>query len=128
MRSEGELIESLGIVAYTASDMERLGAAPVFESVFARMADRVSGFVLSFDVDVCDPLEAPGVEYPERGGLTFREMRLLAEMASEASGLMCIEVVEAVPNLDAAGATSRLAASFIRWVVRGSPLRPATLG
>jgi arginase len=79
--------------------------------------------VLSFDVDACDPLDAPAVEYPERGGLTFREARLIAEYAAEASNLLSLEAVEAIPELDRDARTSGLAVSFIRSAVLGRPVR-----
>jgi arginase len=122
LRAERELIESLGMVAYTATDVERFGIAEICERVFRYMEDAVSGFVLSLDVDACDPTEAPGVEYRERGGLTFREVRLIAEYAADAEGLVCVEVVEVNPELDQDARTSRLAASFIRSVVTGRPV------
>ena len=40
----------------------------VCDRAFSRLADRVSGFAFSFDVDALDPLEAPGVQWPARGG------------------------------------------------------------
>ena len=123
LRSERELIESRGMVAYTATDVERLGIAAICERVFQHMADAVAGFVLSFDVDACDPSEAPGVEYPERGGLTFREAKLLAEYTADAAKLVCLEVLEVNPDLDQDARSSRLAVSFIRSVVEGRPVR-----
>lgn len=122
LRSERELIESHGMVAYTATDIDRFGIAEICGRVFGHMADAVSGFVLSFDVDACDPSEAPGVEYPERGGLTFREARFIAEYAADAAGLVCVEVVEVNPQLDRDARSSHLAVSFIRSVVTGRPV------
>lgn len=123
LRSERELIESHGMVAYTATDIDRFGIAEICGRVFGHMADAVSGFVLSFDVDACDPSEAPGVQYRERGGLTFREARLIAEYAADATRLVCVEVVEVNPELDRDARSSHVAVSFIRSVVTGRPVR-----
>jgi len=126
LRSERELIESRGMVAYTATDVDRFGIAEICARVFGHMADATSGFVLSFDVDACDPSEAPGVEYPERGGLTFREAKLIAEYAADAPRLICVEVVEVNPELDQDARSSHLAVSFIRSVVTGRPVYRGT--
>ncbi|MFH1501641.1 MAG: arginase [Candidatus Eisenbacteria bacterium] len=126
LRAERALIEELGVMAYTASDVERLGMAEVCARSFTHMESATSGFVVSFDMDACDPLEAPGVDYPEPGGLTFREARLLAECAAEAPGLLCIEVVEVNPRLDREARSSKLAVGFIRAAMLGSPLAPAS--
>ncbi len=122
LRSERELIESRGMIAYTATDIDRLGMTEICGRVFGHMADAVSGFVLSFDVDACDPSEAPGVEYPERGGLTLREAKLIGEYAAEAAGLLCVEVVEVNPELDHDARSSHVAVSFIKSVVTGRPV------
>ena len=119
---ERDLIESHRMAAYTATDIDRLGIATICDHVFAHMEDAVAGFVLSFDVDACDPTEAPGVEYPERGGLTFREAMLIAEYAADAPGLACVEVVEAIPELDREARSSELVVSFIRSVAVGKPV------
>ncbi len=122
LRCERDLIESHGMPAYTATDIDRLGIATICERVFGHMSTAVSAFVLSFDVDACDPLEAPGVEYPERGGLTFREARLIAEYAADAAGLLCVEVLEIIPELDRDARSSKLAVSFLRSITLGKPV------
>jgi arginase len=125
LRCERDLIESHGMVAYAATDIDRMGMGKICDRVFGHMEAAVSGFVLSFDVDACDPSEAPGVEYPERGGLTLREARLIAEYAAEATGLLCVEVVEVNPELDHDARSSHVAVSFIKSVVTGRPVRPS---
>lgn len=122
LECERELIESHGMTAYTGTDVDRVGMTAICDRVFGHMSASVSGFVLSFDVDACDPLEAPGVEYRERGGLTFRETRLLAEYAADADGLACVEVLEFIPELDRDSRSSQLAVSFLRSVALGKPV------
>jgi arginase len=119
---ERELIESNGMRAYTATDIDRLGIANICDQVFGHMSSAVSAFVLSFDVDACDPMEAPGVEYPERGGLTFREARLIGECAADTAGLACVEVLEVIPELDREARSTQLAVSFLESVVAGKPV------
>ena len=122
LECERDLIELHGMTAYTATDIDRLGMAAICDRVFGHMSDAVAAFVLSFDVDACDPLEAPGVEYPERGGLTFREARLIAEYAANADGLACVEVLEVIPELDRDARSSQLVVSFLRAVTMGKPV------
>lgn len=58
------------------------------------------GFHLSYDMDVINPNEAPGVGTPANGGLTYREAHLAAEMADDSKSLRSLEVVEVNPILD----------------------------
>lgn len=73
---------------------------------------------ISFDVDSLDPFLAPGTGTAVRGGLTYREMHLLAEMLCEfleASDyqLVGLDMVEINPIIDSQNVTARTA---IEWL------------
>ena len=83
MACEKDLIKKHVMTAYTMTDIERLGIFQVCEEVFSQIRKKTSGFVVSFDIDACNPLEAPAVQYPEPGGLTYRESRVLMEYVAQ---------------------------------------------
>jgi arginase len=64
---------------------------------------------LSLDLDFVDPLEAPGVGTPVRGGATYREAQLCMEMIADSGRLGSIDLVELNPALDEHNATAELA-------------------
>ena len=65
---------------------------------------------LSFDMDVVDPAFAPGVQTPEAGGPTARDMlRLLRSLRG--LNLVGADVVEMNSNYDAGQITALLAAT-----------------
>jgi arginase len=74
---------------------------------------------ISFDVDVLDPFVAPGVGTGVRGGLTYREAHLLAEIlyeriASEGEmQLAGVDVCEVNPLLDKSNETALIAAEWL---------------
>jgi arginase len=75
---------------------------------------------VSFDVDALDPILAPGTGTAVRGGLTYREAHLFAELLWEAMGaescpygLVGIDIVETNPLRDTNNATARMA---VEWV------------
>lgn len=70
---------------------------------------------ISFDVDVLDPVLAPGTGTAVRGGLTYREGHLLAELLNEKyfDKLVGLDVVEVNPNLDSDNTTVRVAAEWL---------------
>jgi len=112
--SEKPVMREHNFEAYTFTDIERLGIVEVCQRAFSRLSKSTSAFVLSFDIDVCSPREAPGVQYPNPGGLTYREAHVLMQFAAEAKGLISLEMVEVNPTLDKDGATSNLAIELIR--------------
>jgi arginase len=67
---------------------------------------------LSLDMDVVDPLYAPGVGTPVDGGLSFREAHLAMELIGQSRALVSMEVVEVNPILDQENRTGRLAAGL----------------
>ena len=120
--SERDAIAEHGITAYTATDVERIGIGEICATTFTHMTERTDGFVLSFDIDACDPSESPGVVYRERGGLTYREAMVVVEEASRAENLISLELVEVDPSHDENGRTADLAIWLIHRALAGPPL------
>jgi arginase len=109
---ERELIRERGILAFTMSEIDRLGMERAVREALAHLAG--SAYVhVSLDLDAVDPAFAPGVGTPVRGGLSYREAHLALELVAE-SGLMdSLEVVEVNPILDRANETGTLAVELV---------------
>jgi arginase len=97
--AERELINDLGIRAWTMKDIDRLGIA----RVAAEASEYLSGtgrWHVSFDADILDPALAPGVGTPVPGGVTYREAHLLMELLADSGKVASIDLVEVNPILD----------------------------
>lgn len=107
--------------AITMHDIDRHG----IERTVARVDEwiRRSGvrqLWISFDVDVLDPFLAPGTGTGVRGGLTYREAHLTAELIREALdargcpySLVGVDVVETNPLFDSQNETAKLAVEWL---------------
>jgi arginase len=107
---EGEraLIHELGLAVNTMSDVDRRGIEPVVAGALERAAG--AAFVhVSLDMDALDPLVAPGVGTPERGGLSYRETHLAMELVAASGLLSSFEIAEVNPILDRENRTAALA-------------------
>jgi arginase len=105
---ERDAIRDAGVAVYTISDIDRRGVEPVLKEAL----ERVSGapFVhVSVDLDLLDPVVAPGVGSPVKGGLSYREASLAMELVAESGLLTSLELVEVNPILDHENATAKLA-------------------
>ena len=81
---------------------------------------------LSFDVDVLDPQDAPGVSTPVPGGPTYREMQLCMEMVADTGRLASLDVMEVNPARDLRNRTAEVAVDLVRSLFGASTLvRPA---
>jgi arginase len=105
---ERELIRELGVRVFTMTDVDRLGVDRVIEEALEHLAGAAFLHV-SFDLDAVDPLVAPGVGTPVRGGLSYREAHFALELVAEARPPDSLELVELNPILDRANETGQLA-------------------
>ena len=105
---ERELIRELNVRVYTMSDIDRRGLERAMNDALAYLEG--APFVhVSIDLDVVDPMIAPGVGTPVPGGFSYREAHLVAELVSESGLLDSLELVEVNPVLDRANETGLLA-------------------
>ncbi len=105
---ERALIAELGVRVFTMSDIDRRGIEGVLREALAYLQGAAFLHV-SVDLDAVDPMFAPGVGTPVRGGLSYREAHLALELVSESGLLDSLELVEVNPILDEANETAALA-------------------
>ncbi len=109
---ERELLRTSGVHVFTMHDIDRRGMAAVMEEAILHVSASTSGFHLSFDLDVLDPHEAPGVGTPVLGGITYREAHLAMELIAASGRLISLDLVEVNPILDTRNMTALLAVEF----------------
>ena len=110
---EKKLIEEMGITVFTMYDLDKLGMNRVMEKALSIVNSGTDGVHISLDMDVLDPMEAPGVGTPERGGINYREVHLALELLAEKDCIRSMEVVEVNPILDERNRTADLAVELI---------------
>ncbi|MHC5036355.1 MAG: arginase [Planctomycetota bacterium] len=120
--SERELIRKHDLRTFTPTDIERMGIFAVCKEAFARVSTGTVGFVLSFDMDACNPAEIPGVTYREPGGLTYREAQVVMEYAARSASLMSLELVEYLPARDRDNESAFAAIELLRTALGGTIL------
>ncbi len=120
---EAVMLAKSGITVYTMADIDMYGMKDVIRNALDIVENGTEGFHLSFDLDAMNPPEAPGVGTPVKGGLTYREAHLAAEMISDSKKLRSAEFVELNPVLDKMNQTGELAVSLICSVLGQKILR-----
>ena len=120
---EAELLKKSKVTVFTMEDIDLYGLRSIMQRAIEIVEDGTEGFHLSFDLDVVTPSDAPGVGTPVKGGITYREAHLAAEMLSKRPKLRSIELVELNPILDNANITGELAVSLLCSVLGKRILR-----
>ncbi len=109
---ERETVRGSRVKVFTIKDVDRTGIAAVVEEALAIAGNGTAGVHVSFDMDVCDPLIAPGVGTPVKGGLDYREAHMLMEMVADSGLLLALDLVEVNPILDDRNMTAVLGAEL----------------
>jgi arginase len=106
-------VKKSGIHVFTMRAIDEMGMRSVMEKSIALASDGTAGFVVSFDADVVDPDEAPGVGTPVRGGITYREAHLAMEMVADSRKMLAFELVEINPIIDVMNKTAILGVGLV---------------
>jgi arginase len=111
---ERRSLHQSGIAVFTMKEIDQLGMAAIMEQALRIVTGGgAHPFHLSFDLDVLDPVAAPGVGTPVPGGLTYREAHLAMELAADSRLISGMDCVEVNPILDERNRTARLAVELI---------------
>lgn len=110
---ERRQVRESGIHVFTMRAIDEQGMRTVMEKALAIATAEAAGFLTSFDMDVVDPDEAPGVGTPVRGGITFREAHLAMEMVSDSRKMVALDLVEINPIIDILNKTAILGVGLV---------------
>lgn len=113
-KSERENLKKFGVRLYTMEDIDRYGVHKVMKRAFEQVAKHVDRLHVSFDLDSVDPIYAPGVGTPVKGGLDYREAHLIMEMLAESRKMTSLELVEVNPILDSRNQSAEFAVELVQ--------------
>jgi arginase len=113
-RKERENIVKLGVKIYTMEEIDKYGIHRVMTKAFQQIAANVDYLHVSFDLDSVDPVYAPGVGTPVKGGLDYREAHLIMEMLAESKRMSSLELVEVNPILDNRNQSAEFAVELVQ--------------
>jgi arginase len=105
-------VRDSGVHVFTMKDIDRQGIASIVEQAVNLAGAGTAGVHVSFDIDVCDPLIAPGVGTPVKGGLNYREAHMVMEIVADSGLLTSLDLVEVNPTLDVRNTTAQLGAEL----------------
>jgi len=110
---EKEMLRKSKIKVFTMRDIDQMGMTEVVNRGIKIASQGTDGIHVSFDLDVIDPEEAPGVGTPVPGGITYREAHLAMELLADSGLITSMDVVEVNPILDSHNKTAKLAVGLI---------------
>ncbi len=107
-KGEAALLQQLGVRVFAMREIKQRGLDAVMDEAREIASAGTAGYGISVDLDAIDPLDAPGVGSPVRGGLGAAELvNALARLACDMA-LKGLEIVEYNPHLDRGAQTIAL--------------------
>lgn len=120
-KGEADLLKSLGVRIFFMDEVKQRGIDVVLQEAHEIIKNRVDDFGISVDLDVFDPIEAPGVGSPEKDGLKAQETLLALAKVAKDPGFSALEISEYNPHLDKDFKTAQLVLDLCLSVFRGGP-------
>jgi arginase len=111
---EKEVLKACGVRYFTMRQIDEKGMFSVMKEAIEIASRGTKGIHVSFDLDVIDPSYAPGVSWPYRGGLSYREAHLAMEMVADTGLLSSLDFVELNPFTDEQNRTAKLTVELIQ--------------
>lgn len=112
-------LRNAGVTVFTTEDILRRGPKIVMEEAFSIAGAGTTGIHISYDLDVIDPLFAPGVSVPEKNGISdAAAMQIMEFLCCRIHQIYSFDLVEYNPLRDPDGRTGSLALSLLSCLLR----------
>lgn len=107
------LIEA-GVTIFTTEDINKYGMEYVYNKAFEIASNNTNGVHVSYDLDVIDPIIAPGVSVPVKNGVTLEQAYTFVDKIIENKHIVkSIDLVEFNPSKDKEDKTLNIATTII---------------
>jgi len=110
---ERRALKDSHVHVFTMHEIDRRGMADIMQEAIGLATANTQQLHISFDMDVLDPNEAPGVGTPVAGGISYREAHLAMELIYASRRMTSLDIVEVNPILDSNNKTAKLAVELI---------------
>jgi arginase len=113
---EAALLHKLGVRVFFIDEVKSRGMEEVMQEAIAIASNENLKFGLSVDLDVIDPIDAPGVGSPVADGLQAKALFNSLDCIANNPAFIGMEIAELNPELDKDNKTIRIAVELIQHV------------
>lgn len=114
---ELENINDANVTVITTSDIQKYGAKEMTKKAIEIASKDVNGIHISYDIDVIDPKDAPGVSVPAISGITKEEAYTILDELLEYKDIKSMDVVEFNPLRDIDNKTKKIADTIVNKII-----------
>lgn len=112
-------LEKDNIKVFTTEDIKKLGVKAVIGEAFKIASNGTNGVHISYDLDVIDPIIAPGVSVPADNGINLEEAyQIVDELINNKDLIKSMDLVEFNPTKDINNKTKDIAINILEKVIK----------
>lgn len=119
--AEKDNLKYAGVTVFTTEDIKTRGIEVIMEEAFEIAGKRSKGIHISYDLDVIDPLFAPGVSVPEFDGISVDEAMKINELIiKHMDQVVSYDLVEYNPLRDQERKTEQIAVNLLAQIIKAA--------
>lgn len=110
-------LKDANITVFTTEDIKKYGAANITKKAINIASKDTLGIHISYDIDVIDPIIAPGVSIPAKNGINIDEAYEILNTLLEVDNVKSIDVVEYNPIKDIDNKTYKITYNIVNKII-----------
>lgn len=109
------------ITFFTTDDIKKYGVNEIMDKAFEIASNGTKGIHISYDIDVIDPIVAPGVSVPAKNGINYDEaMEIVDYLIKNKDLVKSMDLVEFNPTKDIDDKTEKIALEILEKVIKNN--------
>lgn len=111
-------LKDAGVTIYTTEDINKYGVNYIMDKAFKIALNNTNKVHISYDLDVIDPVIAPGVSVPEINGITEKQAYEITDyLKNNLKNICALDIVEYNPLKDINDKTLNIATNIINKII-----------
>ena len=112
-------LKNAGVTIFTTKDIRKYGTDVIYKKAFEIASNNTNGVHISYDLDVIDPIIAPGVSIPADNGINLQEAYDFVDyMIKNKEKIRSIDLVEINPLRDLNKTTEKIATNILNKLIK----------
>ncbi len=111
-------LKNAGVTIFTAEDIKKEGADKIYKKAFEIASKGTNGIHISYDIDVIDPSNAPGVSIPTKNGINLEDAYIFVDYIIKNKDIIrSLDLVEFNPTTDIDKKTEKIASHILNELI-----------
>ena len=112
-------LKNAGVTIYTTEDIHKYGVKDIMDKAFDIALNNTYGTHISYDIDVINPILAPGVSVPEINGINIKEAyEIMDYIVNRKEDIKSMDLVEFNPIKDSNNKTYNIALKLLNKFIK----------